>query len=488
MPGLPGGAQVGGGPLPLPQMVSNLAGTINNTAATQAPVRSTPAAPASTPASPSTPIGNGPTGTNTGNSDINSILQQFQQQLASSNGAISSESNDITTQIQNAIGGLKSSTNTANQGLTNYFQSQQEQLQSTTGSTMFAAKGGPGGLAGNSILLSQIQNDNTKSMEELNSQLTSAIASNNNQLQNTISNLIGQQMTLTLQAKNDVVQNMIAGMGATSQASQAATAQAAQHEQVQNDIASLATKYGIPVTPGMTLDELVNNKKLQSEASDQEQITLAQGRSQINLNNAQAALAGAQAAAANIIWTPEQAQTMFGAVTAYGGPSTPLGQQASQQIITESLANPKNFATVTSMVAQYASPVTWSTSDLQTMAAGLRSQGVSMNDAIVNYVMDNRSIGNKGEAEAAVRAAYGTPAYVNAFSTALQTLVPKGLAPELSGGTPGGIQSYNQSQAAQWQQQNPTITNYNPYTSGNVGYGKAYPGAPSQTNLTPGAK
>ena len=486
------------GALAMPDMVTNLAATLNTSAINQGG-GAAPAAPAQTQATAQAPAQTtttAPAGTANGNlggggsTSMDSLIQQFQQQLSAGQGALSSEGNDITAQFNQAISGLQNSTQNANAQLTGYFKNQSTMMQQQQGVAMSNANNnmGTGGLAQNAMSLKMVNDADAQALETLNSQLSSAIASNDNQLQQTVSTLIGQQAQLMLQNKQDIVSNMIAGAGATSgmvsagaAQSQAATAAAAQKEQAMSDMANLASKYGVTVKAGWDLQDVIN--AVAPVASEQEKLNLGTMQSQITENNANAALSAAQAS----IISPMSQDQINSLVTWYAyQPSGSAEQtQVGSQIGAMLANNPKNAVLYANSMDQSIS--SGNTFDLSSNSGQMNaaavanmamSKGLNATDAINQYIVNNPLVTapQKAALTTYMYAAYGvTPPPANPWASIGDKLSASITGPIESASinvTPGSVNSYAtsiyQMGAQQFNRNNPqtaSMPGQNPYVT-----------------------
>lgn len=444
--------------LPSPQMVNNLASMFNTTATAQAKAAPAPkAAPATkAPAETTTTTGGGPSGpSNIGVS--NDYITQLQQQLSGAQGAVSSAGQDIQTQIQAAIQQMQKSQQQTDLGIKNQYAALIQEQQTGYGATLFNTRAGENGLATSSVLLENLQNDNVKVIGQLMEQQTAAISQGDAATASKIADLMVQQQTLTMQNKQDVVQNMIAAAGAVNSAKQTQISQQQLQETMQNDIATLATKYGVTVKPGDNLESVIN--RVQPIASEQEQLTLAGARASIGLQNAQAALTNVQAATANTVWSDQDVSYMLNPTTLAMGPSTPDGKQAITQIMAEAIAsNPQNFKTVSKAITALQQPHEWAPADLQATATYLRSK-MTVGDAIDQYITQNPSITNKDAAAKIFRTVYNAP-QVTSAGALLGSAFNLFIAPiaTLGQGTTGQS-AYMQRASSNYQLSNPGMPN-----------------------------
>ena len=307
-----------------------------------------------------------------------------------------------------------------------------QEQQTGFGATLFNTKAGPGGLAANSVLLENLQNDNIKVIGNLMEQQTAAISQGDAATASKIADLMVQQQTLTMQNKQDVVQNMIAASGAINSAQQTQVQQQQLQENMQNDIAQMAQKYGVTVKPGWSLEDVAN--AVAPKASAQFALSLGQMQASITSNNATAALARAQA---SVIapQTPEDMGQLFRAINA-----APDGSQEqkdlSAQLSALFQANPTNSVTYSKIINDNKDKV-WDlnptsnggmTDDMLNVFANTTSAqaaGLSVQDAITQYVTNNPYVSPQSKAQMSEMfyAAYGiTPQPNNPWSQTFQTI------------------------------------------------------------------
>ncbi len=403
---------------------------------------------------------------------LDDFIKSYQQQ-------VSTQQQGITYSAQEAAAGLGSTANDLKTQQAAFDAAQKAGLQGALqgqankyGATLFNTKPGPAGLTTSSVLLQQLQQDNADTIKQLTEASAAATAQGDVAFATKIADMQAQQYQMMLNAKEQIYQGMAAQgqsiaalygaksgfMTAESAQQQAATAAAAQREQVQNDVANMATKYGIPVTPGMTLEDLVNNPKLIKEASAAEQLSLGQMRADITMKNATAALDAAQASVLSPL-SPTQLSNMF-----LGYAALPSGSQMQKDTaaqIGQALANnPKNMANYLSIVKDYNTPTKLDLSSkatpdsqfLDTQIAQAQANHLPVDQAVASIVMNNPHIdpSSRNDATLAVYAAYGAvPPPTNPWSAGFGQL---GASAQLSfagaqTALPGHLTDYQKSNA-----------------------------------------
>lgn len=366
---------------------------------------------------------------NTNQANLQDFMTNYMNTYNDMQTGILSSAQSATQGLNSALGGLQTQENSFNAGINQGLQGALSNQSTKFGGTLVnaAPKLGTGGLSQNAASLQQLQNDNTDTIKQLQASAASAMAQGDVQFATQISNLQVQQYTLMLNAKEQIYQGLAAEGSSVASLSQAQTSAAAQQEQQLNDMATLATKYGVQVKPGDNMEAIIN--RVQPVASEQEKLSLGEMRAQINANNAQASLAQAQAS----VLTPMNKDQIDSLLTWYtdqpvGSPS----QQTVGQQIGQILANnPQNAVAYASSYNEFVSGKGFpglTSPEGQQMAAtwiGIaKSQGMSAQDAVNDYVTNNPGvpIAEKTDLANYVYAAYGTQPAVNPWSEVMGKL------------------------------------------------------------------
>jgi len=410
-------------------------------------------------------------GINSNQQSLNEFIQNFQTQLSQAQQGITSSVDVGNQQIQTAIQGLQSQQQSFDTkqmaGLQGAIQGQANKF----GTTLFNTKAGPGGLSTNSVLLQNLQQDNADTIKQLEASASAAMANGDVQFATQISNLQAKQYEMALNAKESIYQNLINEGSAVASLSQAQTAQAQQQEQQMNDMATLATKYGVAIQPGWTMTDVI--KAVTPKASMEETLHLGEMRASINASNAQAALATAQAS----VISPMSQDQIDSLITWYTDqpPGSQMQQQAGQQIGQILANNPKNATLYAQAYNEWAAghtfdvgPNSADTGTLSTWVGIAKSNGMDANSAISAYVINNPGVKNKTDVANYFYAAYGVQPAVNPFTTAIGALGSRfsvGIMPgqmTTSGGksvlTPSGKATAEMG-AAQFNRNNPQTAN-----------------------------
>jgi hypothetical protein len=397
---------------------------VNANAALQAPgSMGGVSAPAQAPG-PGTTSVNAGAGTNTNQANLQDFITQYQSSLNSAQQGITSSVQQGTETLQNAISGLTSQEGAFNAAQQAGLESSLSTQATKFGGTLVNAAPtlGTGGLSQNAMSLQMIQNDNNDTIKQLQASATAAMANGDVQFATQISQLQAQQYSMALNAKEAILSNLVQEGSSVASLSQAQTAQATQQEQQLNDMATLASKYGVTVQPGWSLQDVVN--KVAPIASEQERLTLGTMQSQINSNNAQASLAAAQAS----VISPLQPDQISSLITWYTDQpvGSPQQQTVGTQIGTILANNPKNAVSYANSYNQYVSgggSFSLSSPGGQNQAATwvsiAKSNNMSVQDAISGYVTNNPGVPvtEKSDLTNYMYAAYGVTPSLNPWST-----------------------------------------------------------------------
>lgn len=445
------------------------------------PVGSNPA-PAGTVSAPNA-VGT----TNTNQASLSNFIQSYLSQYDTQAQGIMSSAQDAQTGLGKAVQGLQGQETSFNQGVQSGLQGAMSQQATTYGGTLFNTKAGPNGTSTNSVLLQQLQNDNTATLKQLQSSADAAMAQGDSQFANAIAGLQVQQYTMMLNAKESIYQGLASEGSSVAALSQAQTAQAQQQETQLNDMATLASKYGVTVQPGDSMADVIN--RVSPIASQQEQLTLGTMRASINESNAQAALAKAQASVISVS-DPADINSLLTWYT-----DQPVGSQEQQQVGTQIgsiLANnPKNAIAYAKAYNDYVSSggsFDLHSKDGETKAstwAGIaQSSNLSVTDAINSYVVNNPGVpaSQKADLTDYFYAAYGVqPLPANPWATAIGAAGSRLAIPFQSanlGSNDGKLNDYAKSVAEMGAQQ---FNRSNPQTAN-------MPGANYYVNMVTGNK
>ncbi len=357
----------------------------------------------------------------------NPVMDQIVGQMQSQQGVISSADQTLNDQYAAAIKELGASQTASESAIRSEYAPKFASQEVTGAQATEKGMDVTHGIGLNAGLLMQIDTQNKSDMANLEDQMNVAIQTGRAETASKISDLMVAQATATLANKQKVLDNMATIAGVATQAQNTQIEQAKLAEQQQNDVVTLATKYGVPVKPGETMEDLVNNPTLQARASTQEQLTVAGMRADVNAKNAEASLAAAQASSITPL-TDTQASTLF---TNYLNqvPGTDAQKNALAMMSAAVSANPKNALVIAKIQNNAAGQVIQTTMPngtinptLITWAKMAQNNGLTVDQAIQQYVTNNPYVGNKSDVSQIFYALYGVDPSVNPFAQAMNEM------------------------------------------------------------------
>lgn len=233
------------------------------------------------------------TQTGTPNGTQSDFMNQLQNTLLQQSGIVSSDNSQLEQKIQDAISGVKSGNDASAQALTLDYNRQIGQAQQAGAQQVTSAQEASRGYATNTAALKQLTDNTTKQVNDLEQRKQELILQGDASTASQVSALQVQAIQFHQQAQQQVFSNLL-GLGNYAQNVAQTQNQAAQFQstldfQNQQAISTIATKYGISVAPGETLQSITT--KAMPYASAEEKGQLDQIQSQIRVNNANAAKA-----------------------------------------------------------------------------------------------------------------------------------------------------------------------------------------------------
>lgn len=216
------------------------------------------------------------------------FIQQLQQKLLGQSDIISSTNTKLEDKIGAAIKGVQDSTGSANAATTLAFDREKGYAADAGATKLTGAQEGQRGFAQNTAALKQLTDSTQKQLNDLESRKQELILQNNAQAAQQVSSLQLQAIKFQQEAQQQVFSNLL-GMGNFAQQQAQMKQQADQFSRQQGfaenqAVSQVALKYGLTVGPGETLESITT--KAMPLASQEEQLQLAQFRSQIAANNA----------------------------------------------------------------------------------------------------------------------------------------------------------------------------------------------------------
>lgn len=226
-----------------------------------------------------------------GNSDF---LSSLQDTLFKSAGAVSSNTSNIDAAIQGAIGNLNDAQKTSDQGLAAGHAADITSATLSGKNQMTAELESRRGMATNTGIINNIQDQTNKNIADLDEKYQQAISSGDAATASKVADLQLQALQFKQQATQQAFSNQLQIASTMNQAKQTQDAEQKQSFDEQSAVASIGLQFGIPITPGMSLSDVVS--KAAPLASQEQQAKLALTIAQTRQAQAEAAkaLAGAR--------------------------------------------------------------------------------------------------------------------------------------------------------------------------------------------------
>lgn len=254
------------------------------------------------------------------------FMNALQDNLMQSAGAVSSNGNNITSGINSAISSLQTANTATNAGLASQNQADVATAQQQGNNNMTAQLEARRGMATNTGIVQNIQLTTNKSINDLEEKYQAAISTGDAATATQISNLQVQALQLKQTTLESAFQNMTAIASTMNTAQTTQLAQQTQNFAEQQAVANVGLQYGIKVTPGMTLAQMVSAAAPKASQSQQAQLGLVYAQTQAaNEQAAQAAAGIAQ------LVTPDNASAM---ASSYFGSLTSGNTTGAAQLLT----------------------------------------------------------------------------------------------------------------------------------------------------------
>lgn len=316
---------------------------------------------------------------------------QLVQKLLGQSDIISSQSTGIESKINDIIGGVSTGEKANEQALGLQY-GQKEAVAQTAGDQKFtAAQEGQRGFAINTAALKQVNDQTKQNISDLENQKQQLILQGQSAAAGQISQLQLQALTFQQQAQQQVFSNLLGITNVSNQEDQQNTA-AAQFQktfnfQQQQAVGTLATQYGLTPQPGESLDSLYARAVKDMGANSPAALDIAEKRSQILSNNAQAQKALSDAAA-NKPLDAANIELLANTYNSVGSPILGQVKNANDQAAIISKANELEIG------------------NYQSTAQQNYDNGITKS-AVIQLAMQDQSISNKQGAIQAINAVYG---------------------------------------------------------------------------------
>lgn len=232
---------------------------------------------------------------------------------------ISSSNTGIDTKINEAIKGVQGAASNTDAATTLNFDRQIGYAQDAGQTSITGNLDSRSGFATNMVALRNLVSTTDKNVNDLESRKQELILQNDASSANKIAELQVQGLQFKQAAMQQVFTNLL-GMGNFGlQVGAANRAEEAQSFQEKQAISQIGLQFGVEVKPGDTIDTI--SSRAAPFASQEQQLKIAQMRSQINENNAQAAKAIADAKATGNAGTANIDVLATALLSPLGGPA-----------------------------------------------------------------------------------------------------------------------------------------------------------------------
>lgn len=223
------------------------------------------------------------------------FMTQLQGQLLNQSGMISSSNTKLEDQINSAISSRQAAGTATDKGINASYAGQEQTAQQAGNAKMTAATEAQRGFAQNTAALQQLTDATNKQVNDLETQKQVALATADSATADKLSDLQVQAITFQQQAQQQTFSNLLGMANFGVNAQQAQTQQRSQDFQEQSAISNIATKYGLTVGPGETIQSIATKAAPFASKEEQQQIALATSQIQANQASTAKALADIQA-------------------------------------------------------------------------------------------------------------------------------------------------------------------------------------------------
>lgn len=346
-----------------------------------------------------------------GQSPADPLQAQLMQQLTQQSGIISSSEKDVNDLLVGAQNNLKQGAASNAQAVTTQYDRlegyQRDANQQTLTSTLESQRG----FATNTALLTQINEQGQKSLNDLEQRKQELILSGNADASSKISALQVQQAQFMLQNRQQVFTNLISLAGVNQgqqslglQRAQLAQSAAQFDKTMTQKLGDTALRYGIQMQAGDTVESVIN--RAYPNASAEEKFNLDDMRAGLALKNAQIALARAQAADIgnkNAPMSETDFANLMDGISTYGGPESSFAKN-----VFSSLAQSGKLADLQKAVTAANKPRNYTDSQLNQKAIMMFNSALDI-DSAIGKIENDPSITNKQRAKDITRLYYNKP-------------------------------------------------------------------------------
>lgn len=226
------------------------------------------------------------------NPSSDAFISSLQDKLFQSSGVASSQGSNIDNLITGSINDLTAANTSNRQGIEADYTRQKNDASQTGQSNMTSEMEARRGMATNTGIIQNIQDNTNKQLTQLDLAEKSAVTKGDMDTASKIADLRVQQLTFQQQATQTAFQNQLSIYSAINTAKTTADNEQKQSFDEQSSMSSIALQFGIKLQPGDTLQSVVS--RAAPIASQAQQADMALKIAQAHQANAEAqkALAG----------------------------------------------------------------------------------------------------------------------------------------------------------------------------------------------------
>lgn len=214
------------------------------------------------------------------------FLEQITNRLIGNGAVVSSQDTPLETKLNDIIASTKAGADANSKLVESQYNRQEADLAVKNDNSEQALRESQRGYAVNMAAYNQLKNDNEKSMRDLEQRKQELILQGQSDAASKISDLQIQTLQFQEQQKQQVFTNLLSLANLGQQAQQNKFQQQQQSFAEKQAINSIALKYGLDVKPGDTIDTITS--RAAPFSSQEEQLSLAKTKADINNANAQA--------------------------------------------------------------------------------------------------------------------------------------------------------------------------------------------------------
>lgn len=229
------------------------------------------------------------------NKQSNEFLGMLQERLMGNSGIVSSQTTPLDTMINDTIAGLQTGQAAREAGTKASFERSRIDTQAVGESNLLTSKETTRnlGAASSMAVFNQVEEKTSKALKDLDLREREALATGQIEVADKIANLKLQQIQFQQEAQQKTFTNLMSAYNVVLNQRNFETEQAFKEKQMsqteRNNMATIATNYGIKLEVGDTLESVI--ARATPLASQKQQLEFAKLKSEINRANAETAKA-----------------------------------------------------------------------------------------------------------------------------------------------------------------------------------------------------